>query len=232
MTLPSSTIPIYLEVGNKRTFAVAVDWPGWSRAGRDEGEALAALRDYGPRYGRAILSSGLPFDSPEETVAFTIVERLPGSSGTDFGAPGTVPQVDARPFDAAELARSAAILTAIWEAFDTAAEGAAGVALRKGPRGGGRDLAGIIEHVRGADGGYLARLGRPRPKGITNPAEEHVAIRRAMLDALAGGSRGELPAQGPRGGKIWQPRFFVRYVAWHTLDHAWEIEDRAIWNAG
>ena len=40
------------------------------------------------------------------------------------------------------------------------------------------------------------------------------------------------PKSGPRGGKIWSPRFFVRYVAWHTLDHAWEIEDRAIWNAG
>ena len=65
-----------------------------------------------------------------------------------------------------------------------------------------------------------------------DPAEEHAAVHDAMRDALAAGMRGELPAQGPRGGKIWSPRFFVRYVAWHTLDHAWEIEDRAIWNAG
>ncbi len=33
--------------------------------------------------------------------------------------------------------------------------------------------------------------------------------------------RGELPVQGPRGGVIWPPRYFVRRVAWHVLDHAW-----------
>jgi hypothetical protein len=35
-----------------------------------------------------------------------------------------------------------------------------------------------------------------------------------------------LPAAGPRGGKIWSVRYFVRRTAWHALDHAWEIEDR------
>jgi hypothetical protein len=27
---------------------------------------------------------------------------------------------------------------------------------------------------------------------------------------------------------IWPPRYFVRRVAWHVLDHAWEIEDRIL----
>jgi hypothetical protein len=44
--------------------------------------------------------------------------------------------------------------------------------------------------------------------------------------ALAAGARGELPERGPRGGARWTPRSFVRRVAWHVLDHAWEIEDR------
>lgn len=229
---PNEAVPVYLEVGQKRVFACTVEWPGWSRSGRDEASALAALLDHGPRYGRAISASGLPFSAPTDVDAFAVTERLPGGSGTDFGAPLAMPQADGRPFDAAELSRSQAILTAIWSAFDAAVESAVGVALRKGPRGGGRDLEGIVEHVRGADGGYLARLGRQRPKDISDPAEAHLAVRRAMLEALAAGARGELPAHGPRGGAIWRPRFFVRYVAWHTLDHAWEIEDRAIWNAG
>ena len=224
--------PIYCEIGQKRVIAAALDWPGWGRGGRDEAAAVAALLDYGPRYTLAMAAADLPFAAPAATDDFTIVERLPGSSGTDFGAPLAIPEADSRPFDAAELARSTAILNAIWAAFDAAAESAVGVALRKGPRGGGRDLDDIVSHVRGADGGYLSRLGRKRPKGITDPVEEHAVIRQEMLDALAAGMRGELPAQGPRGGQIWPPRFFVRYVAWHVLDHAWEIEDRAIWNAG
>ena len=230
--------PIYLESGTKKVFAAALNWPGWSRSGRDEAEALAALLEYGPRYARAVMTTGLPFDIPATVADFTIVERLPGSSGTDFGAPLAIPEADSRPFDAAELARSTAILNAVWQTFDTAAESAVSVALRKGPRGGGRELDDIVAHVRGADAGYLSRLGRKPPQGIADPAaapavrQAHAAVRQTMRDALAAAHRGELPKSGPRGGKIWSPRFFVRYVAWHTLDHAWEIEDRAIWNAG
>ena len=31
----------------------------------------------------------------------------------------------------------------------------------------------------------------------------------------------------PDGGK-WPPRYAARRIAWHALDHAWEIEDRVI----
>jgi hypothetical protein len=222
---------IFLEIGQKRVFAGAIDWPGWSRSGRDEAGAIANLLDHGPRYGRAIAPAGLA-PPPADAAALTIVERLPGGSGTDFGAPTARLSADERPFDEDEAARSRSILEAVWQAFDVAAESAVGVALRKGPRGGGRDLDKIVDHVRESDAAYLPLLGRKRPKGIADPTEEHALIRREMLDALDAATRGELPERGPRGGQLWRPRFFVRYVAWHTLDHAWEIEDRAIWNAG
>ena len=32
----------------------------------------------------------------------------------------------------------------------------------------------------------------------------------------------------PSGGTLWTPRYFVRRTAWHTLNHAWEIEDRSV----
>jgi hypothetical protein len=51
-----------------------------------------------------------------------------------------------------------------------------------------------------------------------------------VLEAAIAGMRasaaGEIPAVGPRGGKRWTARYFVRRAAWHVLDHAWEIEDR------
>ena len=35
---------VYLETGKKRTFAGAIDCPGWCRSGRDEASALIPLR--------------------------------------------------------------------------------------------------------------------------------------------------------------------------------------------
>ena len=59
-----------------------------------------------------------------------------------------------------------------------------------------------------------------------NPKEDLARIRKAILDALQAAVKGELPERGPRGGILWPPRYFIRRVAWHVLDHAWEIEDR------
>mgnify|MGYP003380452358 CR=1 FL=1 len=42
----ANQISVYLEIGQKRTFAGAVDWPGWCRAGRDEAAALQAPVSY------------------------------------------------------------------------------------------------------------------------------------------------------------------------------------------
>jgi hypothetical protein len=41
-------------------------------------------------------------------------------------------------------------------------------------------------------------------------------------------AKGEISPRGPRGGARWAPRYFVRRVAWHMLDHAREIEDRVV----
>jgi hypothetical protein len=52
--------------------------------------------------------------------------------------------------------------------------------------------------------------------------------RQETLNALDIAAKGALPERGPRGGVIWPLRYFVRRVAWHVLDHAWEIEDRVV----
>jgi hypothetical protein len=229
MTAPitSNKIKVYLEVGKRRTFAGALDWPGWCRIGRDEDTALQALVAYGPRYARILRPAGIEFDVPADVSAFDVVERLEGNATTDFGAPDVAPSGDTRPINAAELERFQTLLAAYWKAFDAVAKRALGKELRKGPRGGGRDLEGIIRHVMGGDQSYLARLGRKHQKSEEqNLSEELAQTRQEMLDALVAASHGQVPARGPRGGVIWSARYFVRRVAWHVLDHLWEIEDR------
>jgi hypothetical protein len=158
-----------------------------------------------------------------------VVERLEGSATTDFGAPGAVPAADLRPIDAEVLGRQAAVLKACWLAFDRASRAAGGRSLRKGPRGGGRDLPGIVRHVADANQAYLAKLAwKPATDPESSPAAQMNQMLDEVLNALTAAASGELPSEGPRGGKLWTPRYFVRRVAWHVVDHAWEIEDRSV----
>jgi hypothetical protein len=219
---------VYLETGAKRVFAGAVAWPGWCRSARGEDEALAALMEYGGRYAAALTHADLRprFVPPKKTSALRVVERLDGDGTTDFGAPSIAPAADDSPVKPADLRRLSAIMEAAWAALDGAARGADGVELTKGPRGGGRDLGGVLEHVMGAEVSYARRIAI-RPAASSNPGSLDDVHRAAVLDGMDRAVNEGLPASGPRGGVMWSPRYFVRRAAWHVLDHAWEIEDRS-----
>jgi hypothetical protein len=216
----SRRLAVYLEVTPKRTFAGAIEWPGWCRAGKTPDDALAALLAHADRYGKALGHARLDFTVPAGLGDFEVVERLKGNATTEFGAPGVPPKADDRPLDAKELKRQTAILEASWRAFDRAAERARGVTLTKGPRGGGRDVPKMTEHVAGAEASYLSALGSRAPATAA-------AVHETVLDALAARAAGKPVADPNKVTKLWSPRFHVRRSAWHSLDHAWEIEDRS-----
>ena len=218
---------VYLEAGSKKVFAAAIDWPGWCRPASDEASALEALVTYGHRYERAISGSGVRFLPPASPGAFAVRQRIAGGPTTDFGVPHEIPTVDWEQLSGSELDRLESLLQACWRAFDTTVEAARGKELRKGPRGGGRDLANVVEHATGADAGYLGSLGWPKPKGLVGTWDDRGQLRAAILEGLRASAAGEIAPVGPRGGKRWPASYFVRRSAWHTLDHAWEIEDRA-----
>src|SRR5215213_10620954 len=122
MAKSATQVEVYLEIGQKRVFAGATDWPGWCRSGRDQEAALQALLDYGPRYARALRGTRLGFQAPTDESEFVIVERLKGNTTTDFGAPGMAPSSDARPIAADELLRFEKLLKACWRTLDAAAK--------------------------------------------------------------------------------------------------------------
>ena len=220
-------IGVYTEAGARRTFTGAILWPGWCRSGRDETSALEALLNYAPRYADVLRGSGVPFAPPQSLAKLKVVERLKGGSGTDFGAPMAHPSDDERGMDSAELNRSEKLLRACWAALDSLAKSARGRRLRTGPRGGGRTLEKMLDHVREAEDAYVSSLGWWAVSGRPEPTAKGMAqLREAALKGLRASVAGEIPAVGPRGGKRWTPRYFVRRAAWHVLDHAWEIEDR------
>jgi hypothetical protein len=223
----ATPLDVYVEAGTKRVFAGAVDWPGWCRSARGEQAALQALVDYLPRYVAAMGASGRGVPRPRAVSDLHVSQRLKGDATTEFGAPSRAPKADGRPLDAAELKRQVKLWRACGAALDAAATAAKGKELAKGPRGGGRELDAIVAHVFEADRAYLRLIGGRFPKPQGGAAGAMPALRDAMVDALEARARGEPPAHPRRSGTYWSPRYFVRRSAWHALDHAWEIEDRA-----
>ena len=228
--MPQARAPIdvYVERGRKRAFAGAIEWPAWCRGARDEAAALEALAAYAARYAAARDGYTPRFRPPRDADDLRVVERLTGDATTDFGAPSMTPEADREPVGPRQLPRLRSELEACWAALDRASDAAEGVALRTGPRGGGRELAAIQTHVANAERHYVARLGTRAPKteGL-DPGGALELVHAAALDALSSAVAEGLPAAGPRGGSIWTLRYFVRRAAWHVLDHAWEVEDRS-----
>ena len=222
-------IRVYIENGRRRTFAGALDWPGWNRIGNDEASAIEALFDVWPRYFAVLQAAQIDFPAPAEISELKVVERLTGNATTDFGAPNIPPKSDRFLIEEEEFSHLQSILMACWQAFDAAVIAATDRELRTGPRGGGRDLLAILQHVVSSDASDLAHLAcRFKVRDPLNPMDELGRIRQTTLNALARIALDGIPEQAATTGELWTARHFIRTLTWHTLDHAWEIEDRTL----
>jgi hypothetical protein len=201
--------PVYLEVAKTKTFACSLDWPGWCRAAKNGEAALEVLAAYADRYRPVAEEAGLRFPKSAGD-EFEVVERIPGDATTTFGAPSKVATADATPLTKAQAERLASIVEAAWTVFGRVVA-AAPAELRKGPRGGGRDRDKMVAHVVNAEGSYFRKVGLK-----TNSRAEFLDILRAARQPEP-----DLPT------KTWPYRYIARRVAWHALDHAWEMEDRS-----
>jgi hypothetical protein len=207
------------EVAPKRAFVWAVEWPGWCRSGRTVEAARENLVAVRPRYSVVAQVAGLPL--PGVAIdQLEVVESLKGGGATEFGVPTVVGTDDRRPVTAKEAKRLAGLVDAAWTVFDRVAS-AAPAELRKGPRGGGRDTAKVIAHVLEADSAYGREMGIKNKPPSPDDADAVAALRSSILDVLSDPSDGS-----PISDRKWTLRYAARRIAWHSIDHAWEIEDR------
>jgi hypothetical protein len=213
-----SIVPVFLEVGSKRIFASAADWPGWCRTAKTEELTLEALLAYAPRYEVVARHAGIAFPS---AIELSVVEQQPGDATTDFGAPSTTAEAEREKLTAAKAKRQVALVRAAWAVLEeVAAQSPA--ELRKGPRGGGRDRDKMLDHVVGAECAYARKIGLK----IKQPAFDDVDAVAAMREQIAAvlGSTSDGSPVVERG---WTSRYTARRIAWHALDHAWEMQDRS-----
>jgi hypothetical protein len=218
MTSSVTPIEVLLEVGSKRCFARALDWPGLARAAKDPHLALDALADAVPRYRSVLTAARISHGPLRATPALSVTERQPGTAGTEFGAPVAIAAADRALLTGATLRRWVDILEATWAALDAAASGAPDV-LPKGPRGGGRDRDEILVHIAEAERSYASRIGIRMPV-----IRGDLAVHRTGRAELAAVLRD--PTRHPPLMK-WPLRYAIHRIAWHVLDHAWELEDKS-----
>ena len=212
---------VILEVGPKRRLvAGAMDWPGLDRWATSEEDALLKVSTYVPRYAgvaeRAGMSSELGLEHKLE-----VVERVPGSSSTDYWGIAHVPsQIERKVLPPTDLERRLALLQACWAYFDDTVARITGD-LRPGPRGGGWAREEIIRHVYANEPEQFSRKVEVRtPKEVVLTTEGRAAHRLAYLDAIRLYNSESKPA------RTWPIQFLIRRTAHHVMDHAWELEDR------
>jgi hypothetical protein len=208
------------EVAAKKAFVWAIDWPGWCRAGKDAELARAALVEYASRYAVVAKAAGLKLPVMDG-IDLDVVESVGGGGGTEFGVPSVITDHYHRRVTAAEAKRLANLVEASWTVFDRVAAKAP-AALRKGPRGGGRDRDKMIGHVIGADHAYAREIGVRLPEPDSTDRKAVNAERRAVIEVLGRASDG-----APLADRKWTLRYAARRIAWHALDHAWEMQDRS-----
>jgi hypothetical protein len=212
---------VILEIGKKkRVVAGAMDWPGLDRWGTSEDGAIETIVSYQPRYAGVAERAGM-------AKAFTqagrpeVVERVPGSSSTDFWGVAHVPsQIEREVLSPAELERRLDLVRATWAYFDDVAA-SVGDELRPGSRGGGRSRDEIIGHVYATEPDQFSRKVEVRtPIDVVLTPSGLATHRLRYLDAIRAYNAEGKPA------RTWPIQFLIRRVAHHVMDHAWEMEDR------
>lgn len=211
---------VAVEIGSKRAFASALDWPGWCRAGRTEQAALEALAAYAGRYSPVPAAAGLTFPKSADA-NLEVIEHLHGTATTDYGAPGSAATIESKPMTRAEVDRMCALVAACWAVFDRVVKSAP-AELSKGPRGGGRDRDKIVDHVFGAEIAYAPKLGLKLEQPAAGDKPAVAAHRKALLEVFRTRADGR-----PMRDRGWTARYAARRIAWHAMDHAWEVEDRS-----
>jgi hypothetical protein len=213
-----------LEIGpkGKRVVAVAPDWPGFERGAKTVEEAIHRLQSYIPRYLPVAKLAGLSaeFDTVRN---FDTVERVPGTGSTDFwGISFAFSSIDKQGMSGEELDRELTLMQACWEFFDDVRRRVS-PAMQKGARGGGRDRDHIVRHSLYAEQGWAKMIGLLTPDDTILTDEGLKTHREAYCRAIR-----DYHSQGRLAGKLakWPLRYLIRHTAFHTLDHAWEMEDK------
>jgi hypothetical protein len=211
----------------KRSVAFSLDWPGWSRGDKSADLAIETLESYRARY-RPVARLAKMVREFDAAGPLKVVEDKVGTGSTDFwGISFSPASAEQDPISDAELERAITLLRACWAFFDDVALRVS-PEMRTGPRGGGRDRETIIRHtIRNESEEFAKRLGLRVPEYAAMTPEGLREHRKTYVAAMREYNAGELKPM-----RTWTLPYLIRHSAFHTLDHAWEMEDKDLTGGG
>jgi hypothetical protein len=212
---------VTLEIGpkGKKAAAVAPDWPGLERGAKTGEAAIERLLSYVPRYAKVTKLAGMEAAFATLT-GVDVIEQYAGTGSTDFwGISYAFSSIDQQAMSGEILDRELRLMRACWAFFDEV-RWRVSAEMQRGPRGGGRDRDRIVRHTFAAEQDWAKKLGVSTPWEAMLTEEGLKAHRQAYCEAIhALHSQGEM-------ARTWPLRYLIRHTAYHTLDHAWEMEDK------
>ena len=217
----TNQLRVTVEIGlkGKKVAAVAPDWPGLERGAKTEALAIERLQAYRPRYAQVAKLAGMD-GAFAATTTIDIVEQYPGTGSTDFwGISFAFSSIDRQALSSEALERELTLMQACWAFFDTV-RFRVSAEMQKGPRGGGRDRDQIVRHTLVNEMDWATGLGLPKLDGANLTDEFVNTHRNAYCNAIRA-----FHAEG-KMAKKWPLRYLIRHTAYHTMDHAWEMEDK------
>src|SRR6266568_1283038 len=213
---------VMLEIGpkGKKVVAVAPDWPGLERGANTRKAAVERLVSYRPRYVEVAKLAGMDAEFVVSTTTIEVVEQYPGNGSTDFwGISFAISEIDKQHMSSEEFARELMLMRACWTFFDMV-RSRVSTELQRGPRGGGRHRDQIFRHVVHTEQDWAKKLGLATDEAATQSDAGLSAHRDAYCTAIQA-----FHAQG-KMARTWPLRYLIRHTAYHTLDHAWEMQDK------
>jgi hypothetical protein len=117
------------------------------------------------------------------------------------------------------LERELTLMKACWAFFDRV-RARVSAEMQKGPRGGGRDRDHIVRHTFAVEQDWGTKVGVPAPEDAMLTDAELKEHRDAYCKAIR-----TFHSEG-KMARTWPLRYLIRHTAYHTLDHAWEMEDK------
>ena len=206
----------------KRSVAFSLDWPGWNRGAKTAEVATETLESYRARYRPIADLAGMAreFDAAG---ALEIVEDRVGPGSVDYwGISFSPSSTEQGPLSDTEFDRKITLLRACWTFFDGVAARVS-EEMRKGPRGGGRDRTRIIRHtIRTESEDFAKQVGLRIPEEAALTPEGLREHRETYVEAMRAYNAGKVE----KPMRSWSLPYLIRHSAFHTLDHAWEMEDK------